>query len=260
MKGFPRRIVCLTEESVETLFKLGKGGLIKGVSCFVKRPLEATNLPKVTQFTNANIQKIVDLKPDLVLGYSDIQKDIAAELIGLGLNVYVANHRDVQGILEYIVFLGSMVNARSSAENLVHSIEQNIEDLEKSKACSARPSVYFEEWDEPMITGIKWVSEVIQLAGGRDIFEARSKGVLAKDRFVSSEEVCHENPDLIIGCWCGKKVRLEQIKARPGWDKIKGIKNQNLVEVEPEIFLQPGPAVLTDGLAIMAKLIHDVNL
>jgi iron complex transport system substrate-binding protein len=257
-KFYPRSIVCLTEESVEVLSLIGRLDLVKGVSVFVKRPLEALQIPKVSYFTSSNLEKIVDLKPDLVLGFSDIQKDIAKDLIGLGLNVFIANHRSITGILDYIILLSSMVGERQAGIELVDRLNRKIEsiqDLVKFK--TNKPRVYFEEWDDPMISAIQWVSEIIELAGGQDIFHDRSRGVLAKDRFVSSAEVIHLDPEKIIGCWCGKKVNLDHFKGRAGWSSIGAVKNSMIYEVEPEIFLQPGPAPILDGLDRLYHILHN---
>jgi len=259
-KFYPRSIVCLTEESVEVLSLIGRLDLVKGVSAFVKRPEEALQIPKVSYFTSSNLEKIVDLKPDLVLGFSDIQKDIAKDLIGLGLNVFIANHRSIEGILDYVMMLSSLVGERQAGIDLVDRLNRKMDQIQNLvKSINHKPRVYFEEWDDPMISAIQWVSEIIELAGGNDIFHDRSKGVLAKDRFVSSAEIVELNPEVIIGCWCGKKVNLNHFKSRENWSGIDAIQKSMIYEVEPEIFLQPGPAPILDGLDRLYHILHTRN-
>ena len=201
--AFPSRIVCLTEESVETLFLLGEGHRIVGVSSYVVRPKEALELPKVSMFTSSSYEKIEALKPDLILGFSDIQSDIARDLIKRGFNVFISNHRSLEETLNYILLLSSMVGASDKGKKLVQSLNKKLED---SKGIIKKPlKIYFEEWDEPMISGIRWVSDLITHLGGVDIFRDQSKGSLAKERFVTSDDVIRANPDIIFGCWCGKK-------------------------------------------------------
>lgn len=252
----PRRIICLTEESVETLALLGRLDLVIGVSIFVKRPPEAQNLPKVSAFTSSQIEKIVELRPDLVLGFSDIQKDIARDLIGAGLNVWIANHRSLSETLDYILMLARIVGEEDKAIELIDGWRESLELIHKEVSQrSIRPKIYFEEWDEPQISAIQWVSELIELCGGVDIFSERSREKLAKGRFCQSQEVIDFNPDIIFGCWCGKKVKVDQIKKREGWDGINAVKNNQVFELPPEIFLQPGPALFEDGITQMFEII-----
>ncbi|MEX0798333.1 MAG: ABC transporter substrate-binding protein [Bacteriovoracaceae bacterium] len=255
---FPRNIICLTEESVETLFLLDKAHLIKGVSAFVKRPKAAQSLPKVSFFTSSNIKKIKSHNPDLVLGFSDIQKDIARDLIAEGMNVFVANHRSLSEILEYIEMLGRLVDAPAETKALIGKLNSKI-DMAKSfaQALKARPKVYFEEWDDPMISGIQWVSELIELCGGIDINKELANAKLAKDRFVEPLTIIQKNPDLILGCWCGKKVNIQKILDREGFDKIRAVQTKNVFEVEPEIFLQPGPAPFLDGIDVLINIFKE---
>jgi iron complex transport system substrate-binding protein len=251
---FPKRIVCLTEESVETLFLLGEEKRIVGVSQFVVRPKEATKIKKVSSFIKANYDKILELKPDLVLGYSDIQKQIAHDLIEKGLNVFISNHRTIPEILNYIQVLGGMVGAQQKAQALVNELSTKIESY-KSKKYTNRPKVYFEEWDDPGISGIKWVSELIEIAGGDDIYKDQSSGILAKDRFVNHKDIILKNPDVILACWCGKKVQIDSIRQRNNWENINAVKNNKIFELDPAIFLQPGPAPLLEGIEIISKLL-----
>lgn len=250
---YPQRIICLTEESVETLYLLGKPELIVGVSHYVERPPEAKNLPKVTHFLSGHQDKMIALKPDLILGFSDIQKDLARDLIGRGQNVFVTNQRTFSEILDYILLLSRIVGAEKKGQELVNSYQRKVDQfLEKSSQRSYRPKVYFEEWDEPKISAIQWVNELIRTAGGDPIFDEH-QGVTASERFVSDEEIIKRNPDVIFGCWCGKKVKLDQFYHRPGWDQINAIKNKKVIELAPEVFLQPGPALFEDGLDLMSQ-------
>lgn len=257
---YPSRIVCLTEESVETLYHIGKLDLVKGVSAFVKRPEHARNLPKVSLFTSSKIDKICELRPDLVLGFSDIQKDIASELIGRGLNVYIANHRSVAGILDYIGLLGRMTNAPRKTQVLIERIRRQIEKARNfSSTLATRPRVYFEEWDSPMISAIQWVSEIVELCGGIDVNKELSQGVLAKERFVDPLTLSQKNPDIILGCWCGKKVKLDSFKKREHFAEVNAVRNSHIYEVEPEIFLQPGPAPFLDGIDVLIDIFSRWN-
>lgn len=259
-RDIPRKIICLTEESVETLALLGRLDLVAGVSIFAKRPAEVQNLPKVSAFTSSKIDTIVDMKPDLVLGFSDIQKDIARDLIGAGINVWIANHRTLQETLDYVLMLGRLVGEGAKAQALVNTWEQKLDETrQKTAAWSYRPKVYFEEWDEPQISAIRWVSELIEAAGGTDIFAERSINKLAQGRFSSVEEVAKRAPDIIFGCWCGKRVKLDSFAQRPGWNDIPAIKKNEVHELEPEIFLQPGPALFVDGLSLMVQHLERVS-
>jgi iron complex transport system substrate-binding protein len=245
----PSRIVCLTEESVEVLFLIGEGYRIVGVSNYVVRPKEALSLPKVSMFTSSSYEKIEALNPDLILGFSDIQSDIARDLIKRGHNVFISNHRSLEETLNYIFLLSSMVGASDKGQELVGSLRKKLAD---SKNIINRPiKVYFEEWDDPMISAIKWVSDLITHVGGIDIFRDKSNGSLAKDRFVTCEDVINANPDIIFGCWCGKKVKIDQIKSRSGWENINAVKNNNIFELDPAIFLQPGPAPIISGIDLL---------
>lgn len=249
---YPLKIICLTEESVETLFLLGKGSLISGVSSFVKRPSEATTLPKVSLFTSSKIDKICEMEPDLILGFSDIQKDIASELIGMGQDVWIANHRSLSGILKYVETLSRIVDAQAKGDELIQKLLDKINQAKAfASTLTQRPKVYFEEWDEPMITAIEWVCEIIELCGGECITSSVAKQKMAMNRVVSSDFVLTENPDIIFGCWCGKKVKVDTIKNRENWHSIKAVQNNRVFELEPEIFLQPGPAVILDGIDIL---------
>lgn len=248
------KIICLTEESVETLYLLGKENLISGVSSFVKRPIEARKLAKVSLFTSSNIDKIIALKPDLVLGFSDIQKDIAKELIGHGIDVWIANHRSINGIMLYIQKLGYLIGEKEKTNILLKDLDAKIKSAQDfAQSLKSRPKVYFEEWDDPMIANIGWVSELIEICGGVDINKDRSHGILAKERFVKSDEIVLKNPDIIFASWCGKKAKLDAIKKRDGWEKINAVRNNQVYELSSDIFLQPGPAPLIDGINILKE-------
>jgi iron complex transport system substrate-binding protein len=252
----PDRIICLTEETVETLYLLGEQDRIVGVSGFVVRPPEARRKPKVSTFTDAKTGEILALNPDLVFTFSDIQADITAELIRAGLEVHAFNHRTVAGIFSMIGTVGALIGEPEKAGALVKDLRARVEAVrERSKSLRPRPRVYFEEWDEPMISAIGWVSELIEIAGGENVFADRAFGQAAKDRFVTAGEVIAAAPDLIIGSWCGKGFKKDQVAARPGWDALPAVNNGRLHEVKSSIILQPGPAALTDGLDALGSII-----
>ncbi len=249
--SYPTRIVCLTEETTETLYLLGEEKRIVGISGFTVRPPRARReKPRVSAFTSAKIDRIVDLEPDLVLGFSDLQADIARDLVSAGIEVHVFNHRSVAGILQMIAMLGGMVGCESKARGLVEKLESGVEDVRLSAARFARrPRVYFEEWDEPQISGIAWVSELIGIAGGEDCFPELAREPLGKNRIIADPlEVPRRAPDVIFGSWCGKKFRPERVAAREGWAGVPAVRSGELHEIKSSIILQPGPAALTDGL------------
>ena len=253
---FPaNRIVCLTEETVETLYLLGEQDRIVGVSGYAVRPPRVRReKPRVSAFISADIPKILALEPDLVFTFSDLQADIAATLIRAGVAVHAFNQRDIAGILAMIRTLGALVGVPERADVLARNYEQRLNGIANASP-KPRLRVYFEEWDEPMITGIRWVSELIAIAGGDDIFPELSCEKAAKDRIVTAAQVSAANPDVIIASWCGKKVVPTRIAARPGWDAIAAVRDGRIVEIKSPLILQPGPAALTDGLdAILAAL------
>lgn len=256
--SFPSKIICLTEETVETLYLLGRSDLILGVSKFVERPPDAkANHPAVSQFVRSDIEGIVNLKPDLVIGFSDIQKDIAKDLVARGLNVLVTNQRSLKEILDQILFLGRIIGEEAKAKILVDEFSSKLDFYREKNRNKARVKVYFEEWDKPQISCIQWVSELIEAAGGENIFKHKS-GSLAAERIVTDEEVVALNPDAIIGCWCGKKVDLESFTSRVGYMRVRAIQMGHVFEVSPAIFLQPGPALFVDGLSQMSELLEKV--
>ena len=255
----PRRIVCLTEEPTETLYALGEQDRIVGISGFTVRPPQARReKPKVSAFTSAKIVAILALRPELAIGFSDIQADIAAELVRRGVEVWIANHRSVDGILGYIRRLGALVGAGDRAIAYADGLRRGLDAIEAQAATlPARPKVYFEEWDEPLITGIQWVAELMRIAGGDDVFPELSTEPLAKARILADgAPVIARAPDIIFGSWCGKRFRPEQVAARPGWDAIPAVRDGELHEIKSPLILQPGPAALTDGVTAIAAVIQ----
>ena len=257
MRAFPpNRIVCLTEETVETLYLLGEQDRIVGVSGYAVRPPQVRReKPRVSAFISADIPKIMALQPDLVLAFSDLQADIVADLVRAGVAVHVFNQRDVAGILAMIRTVGGLIGEAAKADRLAAQFEERIASVAASAASGARPRVYFEEWDDPLISGIGWVSELIGIAGGEDIFPQLAKEKSAKDRIIAPEAVIAAKPDVILASWCGKKVVPEKIRQRPGWGEIPAVRNGRIIEIKSPLILQPGPAALTDGLdAVVAAL------
>jgi iron complex transport system substrate-binding protein len=253
----PERIVCLTEETTETLYLLGEQHRIVGISGYTVRPPQARKeKPRVSAFISADIPKILALEPDLVLTFSDLQAEIVAALIRAGVSVHAFNRRTVAGIIEMIRTLGALVGAAQRADALVERLAANLENTRRRCAeHGERPRVYFEEWDEPMISGIAWVSELVTIAGGIDIFPELARCKSAKDRIVTPEAVIGRAPDIIIGSWCGKKFVKDKVAARPGFDAIPAVRSRKLYEIKSALILQPGPAALTDGLLALENII-----
>jgi iron complex transport system substrate-binding protein len=253
---YPRRIVCLTEETTETLYRLGLGDRVVGVSGYTVRPPEAREKPRVSAFLNARFDRIAALEPDLVLAFSDLQADIAAELIRRGHNVVAFNQRSVAEILQMIHVLGGIVGASREAERLAGELEDGLEAVRRSAAgFPRRPRVFFEEWDDPLISGIRWVDELIEIAGGDPVFPALRTAALARDRIVRPEAVPPERPDVILASWCGKRVRKATILQRPGWADVPAIRRGHVWEIKSSYILQPGPASLTEGVRQMHALL-----
>jgi iron complex transport system substrate-binding protein len=256
----PRRIVCLTEETTETLYLLGEQDRIVGISGFTVRPPRARReKPRIAAFTSARIERIVELKPDLVLGFSDLQADIAAQLIRAGIEVHVFNQRSVEEILGFIGMLGGMVDAQPRADALIAALQ---EGLDQARAAAARlprrPRVYFEEWDQPLISGIRWVAELVAIAGGEDCFPELSTQSLAAARIIADPmEVVRRAPDVMIASWCGKKFNAARVNERAGWEAMPAVRNGRLSEIKSCDILQPGPAALTDGLRQLQRIIGD---
>jgi iron complex transport system substrate-binding protein len=256
---YPCRIICLTEEPTEVLYALGQEDRIVGVSGFTVRPARARReKPRVSAFTSAKIDRILELRPDFVIGFSDIQAEIAQALIKKGIEVWISNHRSVEGILAYVRRLGAMVGAAVEAERYALKLEEHIDRVRRAAALMPRrPRVYFEEWDDPPITCIRWVSELIGIAGGDDVFPERALCALGKDRILEDpSEVIRRAPDIILGSWCGKRFRPNLVAARAGWEEVPAVRNGELYEVKSPVILQPGPAALTDGLDAIHRIVQ----
>ncbi len=253
-----QRIVCLTEETTETLYLLGEEDRIVGISGFTVRPPQARkDKPKVSAFTSAKIDKILALKPDLVLGFSDLQADIAAEIIRAGVPIHVFNQRTVAGIFDMIQMLGGMVGALHKTQRLIAQLHANLESIKKTaEHLPARPRIYFEEWNDPLISAIGWVSELISVAGGVDCFQELAASPAANGRIIADpNEVIHRAPDMIIGSWCGKRFNAQLVRERSGWDSIPAVRSDHLYEIKSCDILQPGPAALTDGVRQLHQLV-----
>jgi iron complex transport system substrate-binding protein len=257
---YPRRIVCLTEETTETLYLLGEGDRVVGISGYTVRPPEAREKPKVSSFLNARYEKIVALEPDLILAFSDLQAEITNELVRRGYPVFTFNQRSVAEILQMICVLGAIVGVPEKAEALARDLEAGLESIRRSTAdWERRPRVYFEEWPDPFISGIQWVEELIEIAGGQPVFPALRHARLAKDRIVTSDHVIAAAPDVVIGSWCGKPVRKEKIASRPGWDAVPAVRDGHIYEVKSTYILQPGPASLTEGVRQIHRILNEVT-
>jgi len=255
----PERIICLTEETVETLYLLGEEHRIVGVSGYAVRPARVRKeKPRVSSFISADIEKILALEPDLVLTFSDLQADIVAALIRRNVAVHAFNQRDIAGILDMVRTLGALVGASAKAEALAASLDRRLAHVRSmASALARRPRVYFEEWDDPMISGIRWVSELIEIAGGIDVFADLSMRKNAKDRILLPPQLVTAAPDIIIGSWCGKKFVPAKVAARPGFAEIPAIRDGVLHEIKSTVILQPGPAALTDGLDALVRIIAE---
>lgn len=253
--GF-ERIVCLTEETTETLYLLGEGDRVVGVSGYTVRPPEARRKPKVSAFITAKFDKILALEPDLVLAFSDLQADICAELIRRGLNVVCFNQRSVEEILRMVETVGALVGVAEKGRALAATLRAGLDDV-RAEAASLprRPRVFFEEWHDPLISGIRWVGELVEIAGGEDCFPELRGCQDAKRRVVDPDEVVRRDPELVVGSWCGRKFQPALVRARPGWDRVSAVREGRLVEVKSTIILQPGPAALTDGVRALQRAI-----
>jgi iron complex transport system substrate-binding protein len=265
LTSYPRRIICLTEETTETLYLLGEQDRIVGVSGYTVRPPEARLKPKVSAFINARFDKILALEPDLVFAFSDLQADIAAELIRRGVNVFTFNQRSVTEILEMILTVGRIVGGEEKARGLVLSLQLELDAIVKSAArFPHRPRVFFEEWYDPLISGIRWVDELLEIAGGECIFPDLRQHQAAKDRIVDPANVIAGDPEVIVASWCGRQVKKNLIRERKGWQEISACRGNHVYEVKSAFILQPGPAALTEGVrqlhAILARTIgHQVD-
>jgi len=261
MSAYPQRIVCLTEETTETLYRLGAGDRVVGVSGYTARPPEARAKPKVSAFLSARIDKIEALRPDLILAFSDLQADIVSDLVRRGFTVVAFNQRRIADILQMIRLVGGLVGLQPRAEELAGSLETGLDAVRASAAAWPwRPRVFFEEWDDPLISGIAWVDELVEVAGGTPLFSHLRSAALAKDRILTPEAVHEARPDVILASWCGKKVRKATIVGRPGWSTLPAVREHRIYEIKSTYILQPGPAALTEGVRqIHALLAHVVG-
>jgi iron complex transport system substrate-binding protein len=260
---YPSRIVCLTEETTETLYLLGEGHRVVGVSGYTVRPPEARRKPRVSAFISAKYDRIDALQPDLILAFSDLQANIACELVKRGYPVVAFNQRSVAEILQMIRMLGALVGCPERAEALASSLELELDSVRAAAMrLPLRPRVYFEEWDDPLISGIRWVDELVEVAGGDSIFAELRDAKLGRDRIVSAGDVITRRPDVIIASWCGKAVRAGKIVARPGWSEIPAVRDGHVYEIKSSYILQPGPAALTEGVhqlhRIVARVAQDI--
>jgi iron complex transport system substrate-binding protein len=254
--SYPRRIVCLTEETTETLYLLGEGDRVVGVSGYTVRPPEARNKPRVSAYLTAKYDKIEALEPDLILAFSDLQAPIVNDLIRRGHTVVTFNQRSVAEILQMIRMLGGLIGCSAKAEALASKLESGLDEIRESAAqLPRRPRVYFEEWDDPLISGIQWVEELVEIAGGEPIFPELRNAKLGQDRVVQPDEVARRNPEVIIGSWCGKPVRPKRIAGREGWQDVAAVRDGHIYEIKSAFILQPGPAALTEGVRQMHAVI-----
>jgi len=257
--AYPERLVCLTEETTEILYRIGAGDRVVGVSGFTVRPREARKKPKVSSFLDANFDRILELKPDLVLGFSDLQADLAKQLALRGVPVYLFNQRSIGEILQTVRVVGALVGRTSASEALARELEAGLERHALAAAALPRhPRVFFEEWHQPLISGIRWCSELIELVGGVDICAESRLHQEAKGRIYQPEEIARRNPEVVIASWCGRKASREKIRAREGWQTISAVQDDQLYEVKSSYILQPGPAALSDGVDQLARIISAV--
>ena len=259
----PQRIVCLTEEPTEWLYMLGEERRIVGISGYTVRPPRAREeKPKVSAFLSAKIDKIVELRPDCVIGFSDLQADIAAQLVKKGIQVTIFNQRSVAEIFSMMYQLAAMVGQEAKGLGLIHSMQSRLLDIEATAATlKRRPRVFFEEWYDPHISAIAWVSELIGIAGGDDCFPELAKEPMGKGRIIADGlDIVRRNPDIIFGSWCGRRFRPSHVRARPGWQEVNAVKNDQLFEIKSAEILQPGPASITDGVEQIHKIIMAWNM
>jgi iron complex transport system substrate-binding protein len=260
MSKYPARIVCLTEETTETLYLLGQGDRIVGVSGYTVRPPEARRKPRVSAFINARFDKIEALKPDLVLAFSDLQADLGRELVRRGIAVVTFNQRSVSDILQMIRMLGGLVGCQAGAERLAEHLQADLDRIRESAArFPRRLRAFFEEWDDPLISGIRWVEELVEIAGGAPIFPELAGGALARDRIVDPSAVPVRDPEIVFASWCGKKVNSDRIRQRPGWTEVSAVSNGFIFEIKSTYILQPGPASLTEGVRQLHSLLAGIH-
>jgi iron complex transport system substrate-binding protein len=253
---YPQRIVCMTEETTETLYRIGAGELVVGVSGFTVRPPEARKKPRVSSFLDANFERILELKPDLVMGFSDLQADLGRELCKRGVPVVLFNQRSLAEILQTVRVVGALVGRAEAAEKLADELESNLaRHAEAAERLPRRPRIFFEEWHEPLISGIRWCSELVELVGGEDVCRESREHQGAKGRIFEPAEVARRDPEGVIASWCGRKAKREKIVSRPGWERVRAVVDDQLYEVKSSFILQPGPASLTDGVDQLARIV-----
>jgi len=253
---YPRRLVCMTEETTEILYRIGAGDLVVGVSGYTVRPKEARKKPKVSSFLDANFERILELKPDLVLGFSDLQADLGRELCKRGVPVHLFNQRSLAEILQTVRLVAALVGRAEAGEALAKELQGNLErHADQAASLPRRPRIFFEEWHEPLISGIRWCSELVEVVGGVDVCAESRTEQGAKGRIYAPEEVARRDPEGVIASWCGRKAKPEKIRARPGWEKVTAVVNDQLYEVKSTYILQPGPAALSDGVAQLAQIV-----
>ena len=256
---YPRRVVCLTEETTETLYRIGAGDLVVGVSCFTLRPDEARSKPKISSFLDAKLDEIVALRPDLVVGFSDLQRDIARDLAARSVPVLVMNQRSVAEVLQAIRVTAAIVGRADAGAALASSLADRLRAIAaRAATLPRRPKVFFEEWPDPLLCGIRWVSELIEIAGGVDVCADRRAGALAKERMVDAAAIAAADPDVVVASWCGKTARRATIAQRPGWERVRAVVDDQLYEMKSTVILQPGPAALTDGVDQLAAIVAAV--
>jgi iron complex transport system substrate-binding protein len=256
---YPRRLVCLTEETTEALYLMGAESLVVGVSGFTVRPKEARKKPHVSSFLDANFERILELKPDLVLGFSDLQADIGRELCRRGVPVFLFNQRSIAEILQMLRVLGGLIGRHAAGEALAKRLHENLERLAtEAQSLPRRPRIFFEEWHEPLISGIRWCSELLEWVGAEDICRESRASQGATGRIYTAEEVARRNPEAVIASWCGRKAKREKIVARPGWENVQAVRDDQLYEIKSSDILQPGPAALTDGVEQLARIVSAV--
>lgn len=256
----PQRIVCLTEETTELLYLLGEENRIVGISAYTERPPQAKEeKPRVSAFINGNIKRIKELDPDLVIGFSDIQAQLSHDLVKEGLNVLITNQRSLEEIFQTILMVGSLIGKSEQVSKLVESYKKKLNEIKERASSKPKLKVFFQEWDHPIITGIRWVSELLEIVGAVDCFAHLKEKSLAKDRIISLHEVADAKPDLIIGSWCGKPMDFEWVRTREEWKDIPAIKNDKIFEMDPAIILQPGPALFEAGILEMDRILEEVR-
>lgn len=252
----PRRIVCLTEETTELLYLLGEEERIVGISAYTVRPPQARTKPVVSAFIQGSVPKIAAQKPDLVIGFSDIQADLARDLVAAGLNVLITNQRSLEEILETMLLIGGLVGKSKETERLVESWRSQMEEMRRATERLPGQRVFFQEWDEPLISGIRWVSELIEIVGGTDVFAENRDARMAKDRIWSCDEVARRKPDVLVASWCGKPVDFDWVYNRPEWKDLPFIRQRRVHEIDSSIILQPGPALFLEGMEALRRAVH----